>query len=212
MIKGILFDMDGTLVNSELYYTSGTYNWMKEKGYQGSFESVFCIIGRTLEDTYDILSTMIPYTPKEIEKFNTEYFVTHPIDYKKYGFKDTVETINSLYDLGIKMAICSGSPKSDIENFMRENNITDKIDYYITSEECKNAKPDPEIYLTALSHIGLNKNEVIIVEDSNSGIQAGINAGIKVIARKDEQFSLDQSKAKFLITDLRELIQIVKED
>ena len=71
-IKAILFDMDGTLVDSERYYTDGTYRWMQRAGYKGSKEAIYPIIGTTLPMTYAIIHKLLDgrLSVEEIEKFD----------------------------------------------------------------------------------------------------------------------------------------------
>ena len=108
-IKAILFDMDGTLVDSERYYTDGTYRWMQRVGYKGSKEAIYPIIGTTLPMTYAIIHKLLDgrLSVEEIEKMNDDYFMKEDvIDYREYIFPEVKGVIRSLRDKGYKMALC----------------------------------------------------------------------------------------------------------
>ena len=212
MIKAVLFDMDGTLVNSEKYYIDGTYKWIKRCGFNGDKKEVSKIIGIKMDETYEILAKMANITIEEAERLNTEYFEKEdPIDYRNYQFEDTIPTLKKLKELGIKIGICSMSDDSYIKRCIFQLCLEDYIDYYIGGEGIVNTKPNPEIWYKALDTLKLNKDEVIIVEDSPRGIASGINAGIYTCARKDKQFGLDQSSANCLLDSLEDVVKLVRD-
>lgn len=213
-LKAILFDMDGTLTDSERYYTDGTYEWMKRFGYDDKIESLYPIIGTSMDVTYDILYDLLKgkLTRDEIIYQNEHYFnVENPINYQEYIFDEVYEVLHKLKEKGLKFAICSSSYKKDIEEFLKCCKLDMLFDVVISSHECKNPKPSGEIYLKALKRLGLTNQEAIVVEDSAIGIRAGKNADIFVVARKEERFDIDQSEADVLVSDLNDLYKLVGE-
>lgn len=215
MIKAILCDMDGTLVDTERYYTEGTFKWMKDKfAYSGSKESIYKVIGITMEETCTVLRDLLKVdkTAAEIMKINDDYFENESsLDYREYIFPEVTEAIHEIKGMGIRIAICSASPRWAIEQFVRECGLTDQIDYIVSAVDCKRQKPDPDIYLDALSALGVKEGEAIVFEDSYSGISAGKNAGILTVARRDYRFGIDQSRADICVDDMQQLIGIIKE-
>jgi len=212
MIKAILFDMDGTLVNSEKYYMEGTIDWMSKKGIKVTFDDIKSMMGTTMDVTYEILSKVSGLDVEEVKKENNKYFYEdNPIKYNNYIFDDTYPTLEMLKKMGIKIIICSLSHDFEVRNCINDTKLHLYVDDYLSDDDCKKAKPDPEIYLKALEKEGLNKDEVLIVEDSKNGILAGINSGCRTIVRRDNQFHSDQSVGKEFVDDLREIVKIVKD-
>ena len=214
MIKAILFDMDGTLLDSEIHYIEGTYIWMKRKGFKGDIQDLYCLVGKTMDETHLILAKLLndKYTIEEIAKFNHDYFnYEKPLDFKKYIFDDVFASLKELKELGLKLAICSMSSLKDIDNFINSNNLV--FDLVISGENCKKQKPDPEIYLKALGKLNITSDEAIVIEDSFNGIKASKNANIFTIARKDKRFNIPQEKAgaDMFIDDLKDLSKYLKE-
>ena len=73
----------------------------------------------------------------------------------------------------------------------------------------KESKPNPEIYLFTAEKLKLDPHQCVVVEDSPYGIQAGVSAGMTVIARQDERFPMDQSRAHYFVKQLTEVQAIV---
>lgn len=210
MLKAILFDLDGTLIDSEEYYKSGTYTWIKRKGIDVNIEDIYSIIGLSIEDTYKKIVEITGLEYDDVKRTNENYFNKEcPLDFNEWIFPETKDTFKMLKDKGLKIAICSMSPTFYIKKFGDDTGLSEYIDYYISGEECKNTKPDPEIYLKALKELNILPSEAIVVEDAKSGILAGKAAGIKVIARDASRYKIDQSKADLIIKDLNDLENIL---
>ena len=67
-LRGILFDMDGTLIDSEKYYVEGTYEWIQRYGFKGKIDEVYSIIGTTIDVTYEILAKLTNLSIFEVAK------------------------------------------------------------------------------------------------------------------------------------------------
>lgn len=213
MIKYVFFDMDGTLIDSEEYYIDGTYDMLLNNGFKGNKKDINYIIGTTLDVTYNYLVKLLDnrFTYQEIKIKNEEYFKENPINVNDRVYTDTVKGIMTLKNKGFKIAICSSSTRKEIEKFINILKLNDYIDYYISGEELKHSKPEPDIYLTTLDYFKASKNEAIILEDSYSGIKAGKNAGIYTVARKDIKFSIDQSEANYIVLNMNEFIKHIED-
>ena len=213
-MKAVLFDMDGVLVDSEIFYMQGTYEWIKEKGFKGSFSDVFTLIGTTMQETYQIIYKMLngKYTLEEIEQMNTKYFTDNPICYKKIVKSGVYEVLEFLKENNIKMALCSSSPKNYIKNILQECNFEKYFDFIISADDVIKSKPDPTIYLKAIEELKVLNDECFVIEDSKSGIQAGKNANIKVIAIKDDRFYQDQTRADYIFTNMKDILEFLKNE
>lgn len=209
-MKAVFFDMDGVLIDSENFYMKGTYDWIRKKGFKGSFFDVCSILGTDMKKTYEILYKLLneKYSIEKIEQMNTKYFKEHPICYKDILIYGVVDFLKFLKENNIKTALCSSSPKECVKNVLNECNILKYFDVVLSADDVKKVKPDPYIYLKAKEV--LNVEDVFVIEDSNLGIKAGKNAGLKVIAIKDERFFQDQSEADFIFNDFFEIMKFFK--
>lgn len=205
MIKAFLFDMDGTLTDSEKYYTEGTFNWVN-KIKNISLKDIYPIIGTNMDETYKILSNISGLSYDEVIKLNTEYFVNHPINYNDYIFDDVKDVLNILKDKGYKLALCSLSERWMVEQFIKDCKLENIFDVILSDDEVKNSKPNPEIYLKAIELLNIKSDEAIVIEDSCNGILAGKNANMKVYARNASRYNIDQSRADYIFNDMHEIL------
>lgn len=215
MIKAILFDMDGILFDSEKYYMEGTIIQMKEYGYDGDIKDIYRIIGTSMSETYDILYELLDKrVPRDlIIKNNEKYFlIDHPLDYKALMFDGIEESLKELKEHNIKCAVCSSSPKETINEALKEMGIDNYFDVIISSDEMPKPKPSPDVYLEAQKKLGVEKSECIVYEDSKLGVEAGKNAGICTIGRRDDRFYQDISEADGFVDDIYELMELIRKE
>jgi len=214
IMKAVFFDMDGVLIDSEMFYMKGTYDWISKKGFNGELEDTFRLIGTNMEGTYNLLYEMLnkKYTISEIEEENRKYFLEHPIDYKAILNPFVKEILIFLKEHKIKIAVCSSSPKKTIEKALKECEILEYFDFIVSSDEVKKSKPNPDVYLKACEFLKVSKEDVFVIEDSTMGIEAGKNANIKVIAIKDKFFGQNQTKADYIFENLGKVFEFFKEE
>ena len=213
MIKAILFDMDGVLIDSEYYYHFGTYTWMKRLGFKGDHKELNKLIGTTMATTYDMLYEMFDgkYSKEKLAEINEKYFnEENPLDCKKIMFANVKECLVSFKQMGIKMALCSSSPMKIIMNNLQQMDIEHLFDCIVSGDDFVRSKPDPMIYLYAMDKLHVNSDECIVYEDSTIGIAAGKASKAFCIARKDDRFGQDQSQADMLVNDINELLDYVR--
>lgn len=209
MVKAILFDMDGVLIDSETFYMNGTYEWMKAVGYTGTFDELCKIVGTTMQRTHEMLTEMLDHRFQldEVVVMNETYFEEHPLDYKSLKKEGVIETLSALKEAGYKIAICSSSPMSNIKHVIEVCGFTPYLDFVVSGEQFTHSKPHPEIYLHAAEVLNVLPSECLVVEDSEYGIQAGLSAGMEVLALEDKKIPNNQSKATKIINSLK----VVKE-
>lgn len=207
MIKAILFDMDGTLVDSERYYTEMSYKWLCQYNVVGKKE-IYKIVGLNMDDTYKTMSLLGGLSYDETKKSYDEYFSVHPIDYNDYLFDDVKDVLSKLCDY--KLAICTLSSRWMLDKFIDDCGLN-CFDLLLSDDDVKNPKPSPDIYLKAIERLGVNRDETLVIEDSSTGIKAGKNAGICTLARDSSRFFVDQSEADYIFDDLHEVLNILNE-
>ncbi|MCK5177859.1 MAG: HAD family hydrolase, partial [Candidatus Aenigmarchaeota archaeon] len=121
------------------------------------------------------------------------------------------ETLFALKTKGIKIAIVNATPKKLVEHGIDLLDARDMIDFYISNEDVINHKPHPECYLLAKKKYGFKPNECIVVEDSPTGINAGKNAKMNVIAVKgmyDEE-KVKNAKPNYIFNNLKEAGEMI---
>lgn len=212
MIKAVIFDMDGVLIESENEYADRFAKIYKKVGVEYTKEIENRIVGSSYQKTFSILEeTLKEYcTVDEFWNFYNQDLEVNPIDYKAILDKDVLLLFDYLKQHHYQIALASSSSKEEIELGMKECEIYDYFDVVLSGHEFHESKPNPAIYLETMKHLGVNSDECIIVEDSSYGIEAGKKANVYTVAKKTSRFNIDQSKADERIDRLKEVIQIVE--
>ena len=180
MIKNIIFDFDGVLVDSEILVAKAFAKYMQNFGIDIDEKEFASFAGKKTVQVIDILSKK--YSIKDQEKFFRDIMEIASNIYKK-----ELTTVKGAYDfvgnLKFNMFIGSNSMKERIIDGLQRV----KLDKYFKPEQVysfdlvDNPKPDPDVYLKALEDNNLIKTETIIIEDSAVGVMAGVAANVKVI-------------------------------
>ena len=180
MIKNIIFDFDGVLVDSEILVAKAFAKYMQNFGIDIDEKEFASFAGKKTVQVIDILSKK--YSIKDQEKFFRDIMEIASNIYKK-----ELTTVKGAYDfvsnLKLNMFIGSNSMKERIIDGLQRV----KLDKYFKPEQVysfdlvDNPKPDPDVYLKALEDNNLIKTETIIIEDSAVGVMAGVAANVKVI-------------------------------
>ena len=148
MIKAVLFDMDGVLVDTEWFYNRRRVAFMEEKGFH--FDEIPDLSG---SNEPAIWKSLVPDDVELRERLRVEYKQVyspdHPVPYAELLNEQTEPVMRKLHERGVKCAIASSSYRELIDELVGIAGIADVLDYTISGYECSAFKPDPEIYLRA---------------------------------------------------------------
>ena len=180
MIKNIIFDFDGVLVDSEILVAKAFAKYMNNFGVTVDEKEFASFAGKKTTQVIDILSKK--YSITDQQKFFTDIMEIASNIYKK-----ELTTVRGAYDFvcnqKLDLYIGSNSMKDRIIDGLQRVGLSN----YFTAEQVYSfdmvdkPKPDPDIYLKAIDDNNLIKNQTIIIEDSEVGVRAGVSAGVKVI-------------------------------
>ena len=201
MIKAVLFDKDGVLMDSEAEYERRRQIFFSERGIDSSgfpdfYGSNNDVIWRTVEP--NDAERRARLAVEFVERFKDE-----PMIYADYVYPAVRSTLEALRARGILTALASSSPRKFIDRFLQAVDMVDLFDYTVSGEECDNHKPAPDVYVRAMEALGVRADEVLVVEDSPLGIAAGRAAGAFVLAPfVPSAPGVDQSEADARIADI----------
>ena len=204
--KGVIFDLDGVLIDSGWAHKQSWYDLAEKEGYQMSDEFFYSTFGM---QNYQILPML---AGKELsnEKMN------EMSDWKEQRYRDIFsESIelsagaealfNELRKGGFALAIGSSTPKANLDFVMEKLDLEKYFDVVVSKEDVTNGKPAPDTFLTAAQKLALKPENCIVIEDSLPGIEAGKNAGMSVIALTTTRDRTELIEADIVVDGLIEL-------
>lgn len=214
MVSGIIFDMDGVLIDSERQSNEG-WLWAAEQlgvdmpmwlidSFKGAPAELCC---KFFDDYY---KGAIDYW--EAKELRTQHVYkireTEGIPVKK-GVKDIFEYIRNN---GLKCAVATSTRCESAEKTLHEIGVWDYLDAVVYGDEVEHGKPEPDIFLRAAKAIGISPSEAVVVEDSINGIKAGYAADMRVVHIPDTiAIDDDIRKLTYMVcADLNGLIDVVE--
>ncbi|MGT2910323.1 HAD family hydrolase [Streptococcus cameli] len=210
-VEAIIFDMDGVLFETEDFYYHRRKQFLSQKGISiDHIPPAFFVGGRADQIWPEILGDSYEnWDIPTLEVAYNSYKEKHGAPYATCLFPDVKETLQQLKGKGIKIALASNTDRNDIERALDEAGIRSYFDAIFSATECRACKPDPEVYERAWESLGVAKEETVIIEDSEKGIEAGKAAGIRVWAIEDKHYGVNQSKADRLLSNLSSLLDFL---
>lgn len=195
-IKAILFDMDGTLIDSERNTEIAVNELLIENDLDINLVDTKRFYGITWLKIESILVEQFPSIQnipikEKLQKRFHELFKDTP---EVPGAKDFVKKASSLY----RTAIVTSSNRESVETLIERFALKKYVKIFVCAGDYKNSKPNPECYLLAAKKLNVASNECVVFEDSIPGIQAAKSAGMQVIAVTHN--SPDLQKAKEIAT------------
>ncbi len=188
MIKAVIFDMDGVLIEAKDWHYEALNKALRLFGMEISrYDHLVTYDGLPTRKKLEMLS-LERNLPRGLHKFINEmkqqytmqmiYSLCKPKFYHEYA-------LSNLKNEGYKMAVCSNSIRETIEIMMKCASLDIYLDFYVSNQDVKNGKPDPEMYNKAIEKMHLSPNECMIVEDNENGIKAARTSGANVMVVAD---------------------------
>ena len=188
MIQAVIFDMDGTLIDTEKYYRIFWPKALAEFGYHMTDEQALLMrsLGR-------------PFAPKQLKEWfgeSLDYYAVR--DRRKEMMEEcldregirckpgALELIKRLKAAGITTAIATATDLQRTAKYMKLTGLEGYFDRLISATPVAEGKPSPDIYLFACKELGLKPEECLAVEDSPNGVMSAYRAGCKVVMVPDQ--------------------------
>lgn len=213
MIKGVLFDLDGTLLNTnDLIIKSfrETFKYYyKEREF--THQEIIDCIGPTLEQTAK------KYYPENIEELISLYRHHYVLNHDELIeiYPGIIEMIQNLKSLGLKLAIVTSKKRDMTLKAMQHMDILDYFDVIISSDEVTQPKPHQEPIELAIKDLNLSKEEVLMVGDNSHDIECANNALVKSVAVGWALKGADYLRGfnpTYIINNADELVDIIKKE
>jgi len=207
MIKAIIFDFDGTILDTE---TPDFECWQAVFSEHGSEleREVWCqVVGTTWDhfNPFDYLETKIgrQIDRDSVQQLHRKKF--HEMIATKVPLPGVESALATAQELGLRLAVASSSRLDWVDGHLRRLGLRDHFEVIRTADDVEKVKPDPALYLSALKGLGVNAHEAIAFEDSVNGVKAAKAAGIYCVAIPNSvTYHMDFQHADHRINSLTE--------
>lgn len=213
MLQCVIFDMDGTLLDTErvtmpIWIAAG-----KSLGYEIQEDFMLSILGtnrpfyeKQLTCTYGS-DFPLPQFRQRIEALTADYYATHPVPLKA----GAMELLQVLKERGITVVLATSSDFEEAERNLVGAGIRSYFDVVVTGDMISHGKPQPDIFLRAMQEAKSTPDRSIVIEDSHNGFLAGIAAGCRTFLVPDliAPQPADAARAAGVLKSLRDLIPLL---
>lgn len=205
MIRAFIFDLDGTLVDTEILWVKGVEEFLNGRNHPLTHaEALQIVYGKAWSDVRNDILKRYPYVEKE-ERSLAESIRGYVNRLKESEDIIIESSVNLLKELAhnYPVSIVSGSARVDVEDSIALMGIEDYIEFSLASEDYTLGKPNPSCYLKAAEMLAIPPEACLVFEDSAAGIEAAKRAGMYCIAlAREVRPKQDTSSADQVFSDL----------
>ena len=208
MLRAVIFDMDGVLVDTEGFYNRRRAAYLADA--YPSFDGPWDFTG---SNDRAIWETIVPDDVELRERLHAgydAYRAVHREDYDQLVNPYAKDVITALRAAGLLVGIASSSDVSMIGRMLAETGMEAMVDAYVSGHDVARHKPAPDVYLVCMEELGVMPSECVVVEDSPTGIASGVASGARVVALAQFVASgTNQSEAHMAIERLSDLLGVI---
>jgi HAD superfamily hydrolase (TIGR01509 family) len=206
-IELFLFDMDGTLFDTQKPFIKAWNVCGEYQGFENMGKHIPEVCGMNEAGNIAYLNTHFPKL--DYAKFRQDvrdYMLKNVSIHYKKGAKELLDYLKSR---NIKIGLASGSTRGSIDHHLKAVGAENYFDVILGSEDIERGKPAPDIFLKAANLMGVKPEDCFVFEDSENGIKAGFNAGMKCIGVEDI-VPFDTETKNLMYCELDDLSQAIE--
>ncbi len=209
MLKAVIFDMDGVIIDSEP---------MHNKAYHDMFEEVGITVSSELYESFTGQSTInickrlcdhfnLQQSPESLVALKRKHYKHFFYSNSDLGLIDGVfELIQDYYNNGLTLVLASSAAMTSINQIFDRFELNPYFKAKFSGGDLKQSKPHPEIFIKAAEATGFRREECIVIEDSTNGVHAAHAAGIYCVGYDSfHSKNQDYSKANLVINDFKDI-------
>lgn len=208
MLKAVLFDMDGVIIDSEPAYVKMDIAFCRDLGFTLTEPEQRKFTGSSSRHMWEVLKPLhaLPQPIEELMGLQAERVA----EFYRHGdlmpIEGTLRLMRELHARGIACAVATSSVEHNARTMISRLELAPYVSAVATSSQVRHAKPAPDIFLLAAEFLGAKPEECLVIEDSRNGCVAGKAAGMKVVGFQNlNSGNQDLSSADVIISDMGEL-------
>ena len=185
MLKAVIFDMDGVVINSNPFHRLAWEKFLVKRGIPVNEDIFNRVISGTPGDQAlrillggEITDDQVQMFVNEIDAEYRESIRNSRAFAPMAGLREFLEELKKS---GIMIALATSAPVENIDLVLSGLELSEFFGVIIGKSQVKNGKPHPEVYLTAMDMLGVQADQCVVFEDSLAGVQAAVNAQIKTL-------------------------------
>ncbi len=202
MIKAVIFDMDGVIIDSEPVYHRVEKKLFKRLGIKISEDEHYSFVGMSMDLIWENIleKNKLKLNKEELIKLHTDNMIgSFQNEEKLTPLPNLVEFIEKLIDNNFKIALASSSSRILIDIILKKLEIKNFFEVIVSGEDVENGKPFPDIFLLTAKHLGCKLSECLVIEDSKNGVSAAKKANMKCIGFKNSNSGMQDLSAADMI-------------
>lgn len=188
MIKAVIFDMDGVLIEAKEWHYEALNRALEIFGHRiNRHDHLTTYDGLPTKKKLEILSIESDL-PRDLHDFINEMKQNFTTEIIHTQCKPTFcheYALAKLKAMNLKLAVASNSIRHTVELMMEKAHLTRYLDVMLSNQDVTHGKPDPEIYLKAMEKLGVAPHECLVVEDNENGIRAARASGAHVLVVRE---------------------------
>ena len=188
-IKAVIFDLDGTLIDTERLFSKCLIKAASEEGWELEMDTIIDCVGTNSIETEQIVKSVkgqdYPYDrirEKGVMLFR-EYVEQNGIPFKA----GSLRLLDLLDEKKIPFGIGTSTARRDVDEILIYAGIKQRFTTIVCGDEVEKCKPNPEVYIKAAANMDIPISETLIFEDSEHGVNAAVSAGARVVWIPDLQ-------------------------
>lgn len=211
MVKALVFDLDGTLIDSAKAHAISWYESFKIFGYHVEFNKILSLIGLP---GYDIVKRLLGQNT--LRRYNEIRVIKDRIylNLLKRGdiklFNDVVPTLNTLKNMGLKLGLASSTPSYTINIVLNYFRLKNYFDVVVPGDAVKRGKPYPDIFIKAFNELKVKPTDGCVVGDSEFDIVPAKNIGALAILVTHGLNKELSTEPDYVIKEISELVTLIK--
>ncbi|MCH4207163.1 MAG: HAD family phosphatase [Solobacterium sp.] len=179
----VIFDVDGTLLNTEFLWQKAWEETGRRHGVEGFGDQIFRkVVGISGKAVENVLEKELPERADRLEILNEARITGKKLLEKEVDvMPGTREILAYLSAMDVNMAVATTTSREMTEERLKKLALWDYFKLVLCGDEVKKRKPDPEIYLSVLKKMNCRCDQCLVIEDTGYGVQSAYSAGIPVI-------------------------------